>query len=481
MHTLGEWNPDDDVAKVVQLSADADWLDLVDRYTGGRDSPQLRRTVEVVRSRGAVCVLVETRYIDVDWRSEHSQFYSTTFARYASVCHRLHFFDAMVADIGDLSGMEPHYLGYSILRPIAWAPVGRTMVRPPPDMDSAVMCLATETVDVLGWPLSVTAMPFTSQDGQFLRCAHASIWMALHLMHLRQGLPHRTPADIQHAALGGVVVGRQVPSEGPSVHQMLDALTKLGISPGLLALPNSPAAESAAGWDGSLFAIVCRYINSNLPPIVVSNSHAWVMVGYAREPSAAHPGLVVFRHDDALGPYIRVPDPWNEPQTAHQPWVSAILPLPPKIFMTAERAEAVGRWWFQTHLASGSAGPELTAAASAGALTYMTYGLRGRDYKHGLTTRNGFPPELAREYRLSAWPRNIWVVEAVDRSRRSAGQPCVLGEVIIDPTANHDPTPDDPGILSTNASGNFYAEGPDHAQVRQVAFTEARYESGRRS
>lgn len=478
MPTLANWSPDDEVASVLSLAGDQEWDDLCSFYTEGRASSQLDRVVEVLRSNGAECVVIEQRYIDIDWRSEHSRFYSTTFARYPSVCHRLHFFSDTVDDLGDLSHLADHYLGYAIMRPISWAPVGRTMIAPPPELADAVVCTATESVDVLGWPMDVTGMPFTSQDGQFLRCAHASIWMTTHLAHLRQGAPRRTPAEIQDSALGGVIVGRQVPSEGPSVHQMLNALTKMGMSPGLLALPATPAEENAASFLESLFAIACRYINSNLAPVVVSNSHAWVMVAYQRDPSATH-GLVLYRHDDAVGPYIRVDDPWHEVLPAHTPWVSSILPLPAKIFVTAERAEAVGRWWFKSHIASGQAGPLLTDADQNHALTFLTYGLRGRDYKHRLNARSGLDPVLAREYRLSAWPRNIWVVEAVDRRLRDAGHDCVLGEVIIDPTAKQEPTADDPGLLAAHASGRVFMEGPDHRMERNVAMSDGPYESGR--
>ncbi len=395
------------------------------------------------------------------------------------MCHRAHFFtEPLPPDLGDLSGLQDAYRGYSVLRPMPWAPVGRTMIAPPPELDRAVACYATEEVDILGWPFRIVSMPFVSQDGQYLRCAHAVMWMVFQQAHLQQGLPRRTPFEVHDAALGGVIVNRQVPSDGLSVHQMLGGMTALGLSPALVSLPQDIISNASSEFL-SLFAIVSRYINCNLPPVIVSNLHAWVCVAYTREPSSGHSRLTLYRHDDAVGPYIKVDDPFNEPHPAHQPWASALLPLPPKIYMTAERAEAIGRWWFAKHLHTVAASDRLAVAKQAGTLTYQTYGQRSSIYKQALVARPGFDPRLAREYRLSNWPRNIWVVEAIDRKLRDSGADCVLGEVIIDPTAHHEPTTLDPGIIATHSSGQFEAFGPDHRTRRSIATSLDPYASGR--
>ena len=364
------------------------------------------------------------------------------------------------------------------MRPIAWAPVGRTMISPPPELKDAISCYSTEDVDILGWPYQITSVPFVSQDGEYLRCAHAAMWMVLQHEHLRQGLPRRTPFEVHDAALGGVIPGRQVPSDGLSVYQMLAGMTALGLSPGLVSLPRT-AAESLALDFLSLYATACRYINCNIPPIIISERHAWICVAYKREASAGNSGLTLYRHDDAVGPFIRVDDPFNEPNDSHRPWNSALLPLPPKIYMTAERAEAIGRWWFKKHLATLGATALLSTVEASGNLTFQTYGLRSSIYKQSLIHRDGFDPALGREYRMSNWPRNLWVVEAQDRQLRNSSDRYALGEVIIDPTAHHDPRPDDPGILATHASGHYESRGPDHGALRQLPTTGSYYQSGR--
>jgi len=55
----------------------------------------------------------------------------------------------------------------------------------------------------------------------------------------------------------------------------------LGLSPGLVHLPPDRAENDDAGML-TLGGILCRYVNSQAPPIVISQAHAWVVVGYRR-------------------------------------------------------------------------------------------------------------------------------------------------------------------------------------------------------
>ncbi len=114
--------------------------------------PPLLRVIEIAIAHGVQSVLVETRYIDADWRSEHARFYTTTYTRYPSVAHRAHFFTRpLPSDLSDLSGLTDAYRGYSVLRPLPVQPVGRTMIEPL--RSSLTECVARlfEFVDILGW------------------------------------------------------------------------------------------------------------------------------------------------------------------------------------------------------------------------------------------------------------------------------------------------------------------------------------------
>lgn len=461
------------------FSSDNGLTEFYTRYTGGHGNPALFRIIQIAVEHRVKGVLVETRYIDADWRSEHARFYSTTYVRYPSVAHRAHFFTKpLPEDLGDLSGLVKAYKGYTVLRPLPSQPVGRTMVEPPPELKSGTRCEAEEHVDVLGWKMKVRGMPFISQDAQYLRCAHADLWMVLRHAYLRHQLGRTLPAQVHDATMGGYIVGRQVPSEGLSVQQMLAGMSTLGLSPAILPLPQTKEDDATKGNLG-LYAVLCRYVNSNISPIVSSGCHVWLIVGYTRTGSNAHPTLTLYRHDDAAGPYIPIDDPWNEPFNEHKPWARVMLPLPPKIYMTAERAEIIGRWWFRNWIDEARQDDPLVLAQRLGNLTFRTYGLDASQYKFALADRSGFDPEVARQYRLAPWPRNLWVIEAIDRQLRDDGEAYVLGEVIIDPTASHYAPPSEPGIIALHAPGFWWRISPDDEVQLSGVCGAAPYESGR--
>ncbi len=302
--------------------------------------------------------------------------------------------------------------------------------------------------------------------------------MVLYHAYLVHGLPRRLPSDIHDSAMNGEVVDRQLPSMGLSLGQMLSSLQSFSLSPGRILLPQSPDESKAEGPLLSLPAILCRYVNSQMPPIVVSPQHAWVIVGYASDGSG-HDGVVFYRHDDSAGPYIKVPDPWSEPEPQHRPWLVALPPLPQKCYLSAERAEALGSFWLRAVAASGGTAKVAGTEGLGDDVTIRTYAIKASKYKEGLADRS-LPEAIAQLYRLANWPKYVWVVEATDRAKRDAGVPCVIGEVVLDATAHHlasatDFTP----LLSFNLRGSCVMQTPDHREVRRVTVGDwDAYESG---
>jgi hypothetical protein len=473
------WSPDDAAAAVYDVTVDGAWEQLVDFYAGGSTSAPLERIVALAREHGVRSLVVEQRHLDPDWRSEHAAFHGRLFRRHPTVTHRWHLFTDAV-DPEDLTRLDPAaYRGYTVLRPLPATPVGRTMITPPPGLDGGVRCEATERVSLFGTALEVRAMPFLSQDAEYLRCAHATLWMVLRHAHLAHGVPRRLTAEVHDAALGGMIVGRQVPSEGLSVPQMMAGATRLGLSPGLVHLPQTRAEDDDAGML-TLHGILCRYVNSQAPPIVISRAHAWVVVGYRRVSPESGAGVRLWRHDDARGPYLEVPDPFDEVDDAHRPWQAAILPLLPDVYVTAERAEAAGEHWFRGYLGQADEDEPIARAAANGGLTWRTYVTRTDEWLERLTGR-GVDPELARLYRLTPMPEYVWVVEAVDRAARSAGQPDVVGEAILDSTASTHHEPLLSGLIALHGGRLAHRVGPDHGQRREIRLpAPGHYRTGRR-
>ncbi len=103
------------------------------------DDPQLlvalRRCLQVARDGGCQTIVIENRYVDADYRSEFSAYWSLKFAGRPGFTRRMHFFTADLEDdaihtLPDNAG----YLGYIVLRPVATGVVGRTVLAPPPQL-----------------------------------------------------------------------------------------------------------------------------------------------------------------------------------------------------------------------------------------------------------------------------------------------------------------------------------------------------------
>lgn len=475
MINLRDWSRGEEPAVIYDMTVAGAWnrLRLQYAHAGGPDR-QLARILEIAENHGVTSILVERRYIDADWRSQLGRFYNGTLRRYPSVCHRMHFFSAAVPDdLGQLDSLQADYHGYTILRPLPLAPVGRTMIRPPAELRDAVRCEHTEDVDVFGYRLTVTAMPFITQDTQLLRCAHAAVWMVLRHASATHGLPRALPHTIFEAALGGVLAGRQLPNDGLSPQQLMAAMETLGLSPASKNLPGS-SADELASRSLRLYGMACRYINSSLPPIVISHTHAWVLVAYRRTSSAGNDKIQLWRHDDARGPYLPVDDPWNEPEKSHQPWTAMYLPLLPKVYLDAERAETMGRAILNAFRKTSAlySGSPVQAADNRTdedeRCTARTFLMTSTRFKQGVVGR-GVPDELAAAYRRTPMSRYIWVVEIVDRLQRSGEQPDVIGEIILDSTLTQfEPLGDPNATLAVHIGAWAFIPGVDQSPASQL-------------
>ena len=172
-----------------------------------------------------------------------------------------------------------------------------------------------------------------AQDAQLLRCAHAALWVVARHHHLTWGTPKLLPRAIADAVPMEATAGRALPSPGLSVTQMSTAATRLGLPPLVYDLRKLASGQS-------LQSIACRYLNGGMPVIVAGRGHAWVLVGYTREHETVDPRIVFIRQDDETGPYQVVPD-FNF--DTYSPWQYLIVPLPPKLYVPGEEAEAVGQ------------------------------------------------------------------------------------------------------------------------------------------
>lgn len=453
------------------LGSPADWDALAREYgdrLADRGEPAhmgpFRRCLQVAQEGGALSLVIETRYVDLDYRSEYSSFYSRGFLTPPNTAHRLHFFRAplRVEQLADLPE-DAGYVGYMIVRPAPLGPVGRTMIAPPPGMENSVRTSVYETVTLFGQKLSVKAVPFMQQDAQLDRCAHAAAW-SCHYAAFRRGEVSRRPvASFSLMADASLGIGRPIPSDGLTPRQLADLLrlfdlpcqyydveTLPGVAPGPGVPPDpAPAFDGngqrlpAGRWDTRIISICCRYLNSAVPVIVGTDEHAFVLCGYSRQARGGASNWIRFvRHDDQRGPYLWVDDIRTDKADdgyEYAPWRLILVPLPEKLWLPPERAEGAAAALldgFARRAASLFAGPRtLVDLQAKGQLALRTYARPANTFKAEAAGR--IDPILLPEYRLARFSRFVWVVEAVDRARRDAGNPnCVVGEAVFDATSS---------------------------------------------
>lgn len=386
-----------------------EWPAILARYRGMEPSQSLQ-AVWKLAGMSATRGLIERDYIDADYRDEFSHFYAQTFQTLPDRCERVHFYDET----------EREYLGYAVLRPIPGRPVCRTVLRPHKDWRRFIACTATAHATPYGFRATTYGFPFISQDYQFGRCAHAAIWMIAYYFHLAYGMPRRYMSDIASAARAHPDVFRAVPSAGLSARQIAAVFHDLDMAAIHYAIDDLPAGHSVE-------SIVCRYLNSRLPVLLLSGEHASVLIGYGRKQNGRR---FFIRHDDDHGPY-RVVDDLH----ADRPdkWKALFVPLPGRIYLAGEAAEVHARFFFESQLAPEPA--NVKSDLRRGSLRIRTYATTAAEYKRALRTRgldesvSGFLANVS----MSHW---VWVSELQDAHAAAHGPECVIGEIVIDATSD---------------------------------------------
>lgn len=429
---FADWaGPPGEPGLVVDLRVPGALGELLTRYGAARPRV-LANVLAHAYGLGAQMAVIEYRYLDADYRNEHSRFYSGTFRRYPSIAHRIHFFSTAPPaelDDEDVPAMFPPdaYLGFCVVRPVSGAPVGRTMLPPPDELAPYVSCQSEDHVNLFGTPLRIRGVPFMAQDAQLSVCAHASLWIVARYHTERFGAPKFLPSDIADVVPAAVGLGRPTPSLGLTIHQMLEASRLIGLPCLLYDIQRSAAAKE------SMYSLTCRYLNSGIPVIIAGGGHAFTLIGY--QPYRSHDGSKLIRYirqDDEVGPYQVVNNPNLDD---YHPWKYLIVPLPTKIYVSGEKAEALGRERILSTLRSISSSDASTLLhrIETGEVKVRTTVTLSNDFKSGLLKR-GLDATATAIYQRMPMSRWIWVVELTEVADRDVGAPCVVAEAVVDAT-----------------------------------------------
>ncbi|PJI38764.1 hypothetical protein [Ferrovibrio sp.] len=233
---------------IAKLEAQADWDNLKAAIDPRGKNQAVTNILAAARASGACSAMVEEEYLDQDFSTEFSAFYSKVFRRYTKICQRIHFFSAPLHPIfqanhepkkisDELTALSDadQYIGFVVIRPIEHAPLGRVVLRAPKGeagTSAELLIRATYEVHVLGACLKVAGNTYTQQDSRIAACAQAAIWSAARHFHVRHKGPWISTVDVSEAAakVTDQTLTQSLPagSGGLSVDNMVRALKEIG-------------------------------------------------------------------------------------------------------------------------------------------------------------------------------------------------------------------------------------------------------------
>ncbi|WP_321368351.1 hypothetical protein [uncultured Desulfuromusa sp.] len=287
-------------------------------------------------------IVVEKPYVDRHFLEEYARYYATTLNPPNPKATRIHFFKDAITDEffqqklnSAASGnyemvcdeLTKGYLGFTVVRPLRSAPIGRTILATFPSLGSDRYYTTPPhpyKAHLCGLKISISGVPFQQQEQAVGACATTAIWSALSQTMRLDGGRAPTPFAVTEAATKNWVKDRAFPATaGLKDEQILESLRQFEYSP----LYFEPDKEPA------LFALAVKcYLRSKIPVILKmhydcqSEAHAVALVGFREGPEdgittpdisyQASPswgnirlrsrGLCrLYVHDDRLGPYAR--------------------------------------------------------------------------------------------------------------------------------------------------------------------------------
>lgn len=309
-------------------------------------------------------VLIEERYVDKDFMDDYANFYSTCFKDYDKYCTRIHFFvnfseakfkrfieKGLAADevSGFIDELNSEYIGFSVIRPLPWTVVGRTVFRTyeltvsegeDKPRRRSIRCVRDYKVNLFGLSLCLKGLAFLEQDRGVAACATAALWYAFQKTAHEHGYSIPSLFDITKSATKYLQFGRSIPTSGLHVEQMISAVSATGLDPeyNTILAYNEDSSSLTWTYNYPLLAASYGYLRSGIP-IVLNvmledtrgnklGGHAFALVGYRITPKGpkfdevgewtsairnipkiklkASRLLNLYAHDDGIGPYCKL-------------------------------------------------------------------------------------------------------------------------------------------------------------------------------
>ena len=457
--------------KWLSIASSADF-ETLDQYVGpefepGRVGTRLSDSV----SDAVKGVLIESNYIDKDYRSTYYNFYAKKGQRYQPNCVRLHFFDSTVSfDPQSLklssvleAGASPdmqltdHYFGFMVLRPTGIATIGRTVLSPDVRRHAHGRTIAAwHKVHLLGYELKVHGFPSMDQHADISVCAHAACWSILRhyseRYHIyREFLTHDITVMAHEFNPGGLV-----PSKGLQMAHAERVFQAAGTFPVYIAR-NEPedgcgsdkpesAEDEDEGTDAlaeisdpSFYRQLCAYVESGFPLFAAMHvhGHAIAVVGYDWQVAPPTQGGLCYAWDtlqslcvvdDNHPPYMSVPvAAQGFGNYAATDIDSFIVALPEKVFYPADAVDRLAPTLFKLGQLV-----ELPPQENTIIRYFITTGSSLRTFSREHASE--LDPKLLEIIMTLPYAQFVWIVEFATREQWAVGK--VEARAVIDATAS---------------------------------------------
>lgn len=457
------------VNKVSIRSLD-DYDDLLDNiadpiYIRKEENGEWSLLKELKRRVGLKCktIVVEDNYIDYDFTSTYSSFYTRKHKRIPKECVRLHFFADH--DCND-------YKGFLSVRPSHVDNRGKAYISPDLLLDRrAYLMTAGFSSNILGVPFGVNAYPWMAQETDISVCAHVSSWSILRYFS------HKWPS-YKDTTINDVVdntpqfLGRKMPSDGLNLIQISEILSSSDMHPLIIK------QEEAREFERSVFS----YVESGIPVVGVmaDKEHAITIIGHGPLSSSSDiehlfeedrfvysneliEDLIV--SDDNCLPYTELSKVGDGKRYLLSDLDFAIVPLYEKMFLTSEivfeRIESLFK--------SGSLSlPERPV--------FRTYIASSKSFKAKIVNDDSVCADLKKIISKLCLPKFIWCSDVSSFKDYSRG--LVSTRVIIDTTAGK--KEHHPWLFMHDSSTVKYFDNKDSSWIEESLDIEA-YNSYRKN
>lgn len=403
----------------------------------------------------------ESVYVDKVYRDSYYSFFSNKHLDKDRNCSRISIFNKKFDPdiLNDFSEetekvLNKTFVGTIVLRPLANAFVGRTLIDPfKLNIPKSYIRTTRFSFIIYGHELFINAFPFSSQDGQTMTCAETSVWSILEYYGSRYPeyktvLPSTIIKKVEESSYE-----RNLPSRGLSYQAITSLIKNFGFSPRLYAREAYKQGENDREVK-DFKRIFHYYIESGIPVAVgicrsnksndMIENHSIVAIGHSKERKKIDiekiGGLSVLNTADYYDEYVIMDDnsiPYHvEKYDKFSIFSNGIMkyfavPLYKRIFLEAKDAESI----FYTLLCDAGIKSLLLSVVNnseKNPILLRIYLTSSRKYKK-IRGRNSTSNEENAFYQQLIYPKFLWIAELSTIEEYENNK--VFGEIVLDATA----------------------------------------------